>query len=271
MNLVQHISRKIDADTGMLYSWFGAMHTRIDLVMYDSPDRDLKYVAEFIYTKVKELEKIANYFDSQSELSFVNCMAAKTPVIISRELYTIINQALYYNKLTFGYFDVTVHSENHDTELCSKIILEDDKSTVHFRHEGIKINLSGFIKGYTLDIIRNLLKEAGISNALVNMGNSSVMAVGNHPKGNGWKIKSENQSEDVILIDKCFTTSGNNSPERMHIINPYSNEYMKGVRYFSAITNTASEGEALSTSLFVANDATRKEILKNFEATVFDY
>lgn len=271
MNPVQHISKKIDADTGILYSWFGAMHTRIDIVMYDRTERDLKYVTELIYNKVKALEKIANYFDTESELSYVNRLAYKTPVTISNELHTIISHALYYHKATSGYFDITIHSENHDRESCSMIVLEDCDSIIHFRDEGLKINLSGFIKGYTLDLIRKILEKNDIQNALINMGNSSVMGVGRHPRGKGWKVKSENQQEDINLVDECFTTSGNNNQERKHIINPYSNKYVEGVKYTSVITQTASDGEALSTALFVAGTAERKEMLKNFEAAVFDY
>jgi len=271
MNSVQHISKKIDADSSILYSWFGAMHTRIDIVMYDRAERDLKYVTELIYDKVKELEKIANYFDPESELSYVNRLASKTPVTISNELYTIISHALYYHKVTSGYFDITIHSENHDEESCSMILLKDCDSIIHFRDEGLKINLSGFIKGYTLDLIRKILERNDIQNALINMGNSSVMGLGNHPRGKGWKVKSENQPEDINLINECFTTSGNNHSKRKHIINPYSNKYIEGVKYTSVITQTASEGEALSTALFVSSATKRKEMLKNFEATVFDY
>ncbi len=271
MNPVQHISKKIDADTGIQYSWFGAMHTRIDIVMYDQPKRDLKYVSELVYGRVKELEKIANYFDPESELSYVNRLAYKIPVMISNELYTAINQSLCYHKITSGYFDITIHSENHDEKSCSKILLEDRGSTIHFEQKGLKINLSGFIKGYTLDLIRKILEKNNIQNALINMGNSSVMGIGNHPRGKGWKVKSENQPEDINLINECFTTSGNNHPERKHIIDPYSNEYIEGLKYTSVITQTASEGEALSTALFIANATKRKEMLKNFEATVFDY
>jgi len=271
MNDIQYITKQIDTDTGILYSWFGAMHTRIDIVMYDSMGKDLKHIAVLIYNKVKELEKTASYFDAESELSYVNRTASKTPVAISGELYSIISKALYYNKITSGYFDITIHSENHDAESCSKIILENNDSIIYFRQDGIKINLSGFIKGYTLDSIRQILRESAITNALINIGNSSVMAIGSHPRGKGWKVKAENQTDDIHLIDKCLTTSGNNRPERKHIIDPHSNQYIEGVKSTSVVTNTASEGEALSTALFAAGTFGRKQILQNFNATVFDY
>lgn len=50
------------------------------------------------------------------------------------------------------------------------------------------INLSGFLKGYALEKIRELLQQYEIENALVNMGNSSVLALGHHPLADGWKV-----------------------------------------------------------------------------------
>ena len=63
-----------------------------------------------------------------------------------------------------------------------------EAQSVFFQQAGTTINLSGFLKGYALDKIREILKVHIIANALINMGNSSVLALGNHPVGTGWKV-----------------------------------------------------------------------------------
>ncbi len=61
-------------------------------------------------------------------------------------------------------------------------------------------------KGYALETIKSILNECVIENALINMGNSSVLALGNHPVGTGWKVNN------ILLHNECLTTSGNDSP-----------------------------------------------------------
>ncbi len=50
---------------------------------------------------------------------------------------------------------------------------------------GVTINLSGFLKGYALEKTRKLLQHYEVKDALINMGNSSVLLFGHHPLA-GW-------------------------------------------------------------------------------------
>lgn len=246
------------------------MNTRIDVVLCDRTEDDLKYIIRLIYDKIKSIEKIGNYFDPESEISIVNKAALYVSISISPELYMIISEALYYNKLTYGYFDVTIHSENYSENSISHIMLEKDKSAIYFTQDGLRIDLSGFLKGYALDKVLSILNEHKIINALLNVGNSSVMALGNHPFGEGWKIGFEDYrgSAMIHLKDQCLTTSGNNCRERKHIVNPYNNSFIEGTKQISVITQNGIEGEVLSTTLFAAPEVERGNIMKNFKATI---
>lgn len=111
---------------------------------------------------------------------------------------------------------------------------------------GITINLSGFLKGYALETIRDILHSCSIENALINMGNSSVLALGNHPAGTGWKVNFGNQSEtektgesqSILLYNECLTTSGNESEGRRHIISPQNGNFVEGLRQIAVVTRT---------------------------------
>lgn len=69
-----------------------------------------------------------------------------------------------------------------------KLIMDDIQKTVYFTRKGISLDLCGYIKGYVLDCIRKILETNHISDALINLGNSSILAIGNQPLGQGWKI-----------------------------------------------------------------------------------
>ena len=256
---IQHLY-KTHGDDGLLYAWFLSMHTRVDIILCcQKSENELMLVVNSIYDTLRQLERIANYYDPSSELSQVNQRASTAPVMISQSLYRMISLCTEYHKKTLGCFDVTIH-------------LYPEAQSVFFQQAGTTINLSGFLKGYALDKIREILKVHIIANALINMGNSSVLALGNHPVGTGWKVSFDDQAsttknhktQSILLNNECLTTSGNNSDDRKHIISPSSGKPLEGVRQVTVVTDDGTTGEILSTSLFVANQKQRELIMSEF-------
>lgn len=87
------------------------------------------------------------------------------------------------------------------------------------------------------------------------MGNSSVLALGNHPVGTGWKVNN------ILLHNECLTTSGNDSPERRHIVSPRDGKLVEGARQISVVTTNGAIGEILSTALFAADSEQTKVLV----------
>jgi ApbE family protein len=201
------------------------------------------------------LEKIANFYDPASELSYVNRTAFVSPVVLSEELYSMIDLCLEYNGKTLGCFDITVHSENYNQNTIQSVHLSVEDHSIYFSQPGVAVNLSGFLKGYALETIKSILNECMIENALINMGNSSVLALGNHPVGTGWKVNN------ILLHNECLTTSGNDSPERRHIVSPRDGKLVEGARQISVVTTNGAIGEILSTALFAADSEQTKVLV----------
>ncbi|MCD8262506.1 MAG: hypothetical protein LUD15_14340 [Bacteroides sp.] len=67
----------------MLYVWFMAMYTRIDLVLCNGTEEKLKEVADRIKNELADLEQMANYYDTGSKLYKLNQLACKQPVALS--------------------------------------------------------------------------------------------------------------------------------------------------------------------------------------------
>lgn len=287
---IHHLYRKHNKE-GLLYAWFYSMHTRVDIIIYCNRSEDeLMTAINEIYVTMRHIESLGNYYNRESELAYVNRYAARVPVDITKPLYDIFALCLEYNKKTLGCFDFTVHSKNYNSDTISYVYLTPDYPSIFFRRKGITINLSGFLKGYALDRIRDLLEDYEIENALVNIGNSSILALGNHPVGEGWKVSFENKtsvsekkssitkrklnalqnqvnvldndcSPEIILHNECLTTSGNDTPDRKHIICPQTGELLEGKRQIAVVTPSGAIGEILSTSLFVANEEQREAII----------
>ncbi len=263
--VLPHLCKESTTGEKVYYTWFQAMHTRIDfLFVTDEAESFLNELSEKAFREIIGIEKTANAFDPQSELSYINAHAGTAPVAVSPLLYDILQTALDYNRQTFGLFDVTTSSDAFDSKSIECVQL-DKGLQISFTHPGIKLNLSGFLKGYALDRIRRLLGVTPVSNALINMGNSSIMGLGNRGRGLPWKIPcGPDGSSEIILHDECLTTSGNDTAERKHIVNPLDGSTVSGKRSVSVVTRSGTLGEVLSTAFFIADGPMRQRLKKRF-------
>ena len=268
-----HIYKKGVDSRALYYMWFTAMHTRIDVMLAGSLDEEaFGSVGKEICEAVQYIEHLGSCFDPTSEISKVNREAAQHPVDTDEELVLILRMCKEYHRLTGGLFDITQSKQMDEVQLVS------DRQ-VSFSSP-LALNLSGFLKGYALENIRSILSEHRVSDALISMGNSSIMAIGNYKGTDGWEVAlsplqpppeggaPENQLSStrrtVTLFDECLTISGNNSEERRHIFSPQTGETVAGKRAVGVVTKSGIEGEALSTALFIADTEQREQLKEQF-------
>ena len=267
---IQHLYSQISTESSVFYAWFEAMHTRIDIVLCNLDEESSNILLDNIVNEIQQVELLSNRFDPQSELSHVNRLAALNPYKISNELYSILEKCLDYKELTFGAFDITIQSFNNYRQGIENVVLDSGSKTISFNNPNVQIDLNGFIKGYALDKIKSLLLDAKCNNALINMGNSSILALGNHPNGKGWKVNlPESVNEFVTLHNQCLTNSGN-STNHLHIINPQTAKAGCITAINSVITDNASDGEVLSTSLCVSKPELKEHICERLGGRIAD-
>ena len=231
-----------------MYTWFQAMHTRVDILMQlsgsDARQR-MEQATEAMRSTIVALERTANCFAPESELSAFNRLPAGTRMELSPELHHILTLCQRYHALTEGLFDITVHSPNHTPSTFGQLHIAPDHTAMRGTPD-LYINLSGFLKGYALDRLATLLDEYGIHHALVNMGNSSIMARGDVP---------------FHIRNACLTTSGNSPANPRHILHPVTGQYITEPVSISVVTANGSDGEVASTAMFLATPSERMNLL----------
>lgn len=268
---MQYSQKLFGGNNQLLYAWFSAMFTRVDIVIYDSATRnDLMGIIEKIETEIARHESIGNRFDEKSELSIINRNAYQNEMPVSDELFSIISECLEYNQKSLGYFDITVNSLNGFRKGTESIELDEQKHTVRFLHPDVKLDLSGFIKGYALRSAVGILRSGNISNALINLGNSSVCALGSHPYGEGWKVNISGTNAECVLYNECLTTSGNESGKQWPVKHPLTGETPENKQPVSVITTDPATGEAVSTAAYLADRTDLSVILKQFDAKILN-
>lgn len=252
--------------------------TVISIKLYDSQDLD---ILEQCFTYCDEFEQLISRTIETSEISKINSSNGN-PVEVSDTTIELLEQGIYYSKLTNGTFDISIAPlselwdfknnpgeipfENYIEHALSHVSYENiliEGNTVTLLDPDMSIDLGGIAKGYMADQLKDYLLSEGVESALIDLG-GNILAVGNKPDNSNFTIGIKKPFEDAEMIstesirDISVVTSG--CYERYfevdgtiyhHILDtqtgyPCDNE-LYGVTIFS---EKSVDGDALSTSCF---------------------
>lgn len=242
-------------------------------------------------------------FKSDSELSRINREAAQMPVPISKEMFDLIARSIDFSKLSDGAFDITFSSVGYlydyrehvkptDEQIAKALPginyrhlqLDPKARTIHYARTGVRIDLGGIAKGHAVDNSIAILKERGITNAIVTAGGDSRL-LGDR-RGRPWNVgirDPRRRGETVAVLplaDVAISTSGDyerffeeDGVRHHHIINPKTGKSASGVRSVTIIGPDGITTEGLTKSVFVkgAKEGMRLiETLKDVDAIIID-
>ena len=153
---------------------------------------------------IETAESLWSVTDQASEIHQANHSGGQ-PVSVSEETAALISFALEMAKQTNGALDPTIYpvlmawgfttnskqvpsQQQIDTLLeqvdYTKIQLDGTTLTVP---EGMQLDLGAVGKGYTADLVAEVLRKHGITSALISLG-GNIHAIGSKPDGSDWRI-----------------------------------------------------------------------------------
>lgn len=159
------------------------------------------------------------------------------------------------------------------------IVIDKEKSTVYIKYKDTKIDVGAVAKGYATEKVMNELKEKGLESAIISAG-GNVKAIGDPKEKNKdkWAIGIQtpeyngnlNDIKDVIYTkETCAVTSGDyqrfyyvDGKVYCHIINPETGYPQSEIKSVTVLYKDSALSDFLSTSLFLNDVKTGKEILK---------
>ncbi|MCU0241878.1 MAG: FAD:protein FMN transferase, partial [Vicinamibacteria bacterium] len=152
-----------------------------------------------------------------------------------------------------------------------RVRLDTQARTIAFDAPGIELNLGSLGKGYALDRCASRLQDAGILDFLIQAGGSTILARGHAADGLGWPItlpRAGSARREVLLLDEALSTSGSSEQTYMlngqhlgHIIDPREGRPSERTGVVSAIARSGALAEAVSTALFLMDDASASRLL----------
>ncbi|MGM0138059.1 thiamine biosynthesis lipoprotein [Enterococcus sp. DIV0755b] len=260
------------------------MGTYVRIRVYDEGKEDALKPA---FDRVKELADKITINQKGSEIDAINAQAGIKPVKVTSDMYYLLKEAYKYSEETNEAFNMTIGAitqlwrigfddarKPDQSEIDAalkkidyhKVKFNDQEQTVYLEEKGMIIDLGAIAKGYITDEVVKVLKEKGVTSAIVDLGgNVYVLGHSNRGESDPWNvgIQDPNKSRGSIVgsikeKNRTIVTSGIyerflevDGKKYHHIFNsktgyPYEND-IAGV---SIITDKSIDGDALSTSVF---------------------
>ncbi len=266
--------------------------TLVEVTIYGEEEQHARQASAEVMHEFQRLHNMLHAW-KPSELSDLNkAIAAGQDRVVTEELATILQDAASLSHQSQGLFNPAIgglvglwgfHADTFkpsepDAKLIAAWVSANPQMSdlgftpavegvkVHSSNKAVQIDLGGYAKGYALDRAAELLKKAGIHNALINIG-GNIMALGKHGE-KFWRvgIQHPRNSGALAVVDlhdgEAIGTSGDYQRYFMlggkrycHLIDPRSGYPVQGVEEVTVLTHGVHAGtlsDADSKPLFVA-------------------
>ena len=255
---------------------FFAMDTVMTLRLYQGGDEALLDAAQ---GRVEELEGLLSVTDESSEVRALNRDGAATG--LSPETADLLGAALDLCERTGGALDISTYPvlrawgfttgeyavpSGEDISALLPLVdytrIELDGDAV-LLPPGMEIDLGSVAKGYAGDQLSRLLRENGVTSALLDLG-GNIQAVGARPDGSPWRVGIRNPAGEgnlgVVEVDnQAVITSGGyeryfeeDGVRYWHILDPKTGAPARsGLVSVTVVGDDGLMCDGLSTALFV--------------------
>ena len=269
------------------------MGTVFEIAAYDQSPGHATEAIEKAFQEIVRLDDLLSDYKPDSALSTLNRSAHFHAEKVPLDLYQVIDQAVQFSRLSDGKFDISIAplvnlwkaalrgegmpSPAQQEKVRSCVGYEKIELTppdrISFHSSCLQLDLGAIGKGYAVDRAAEVLQSLGIRDALVNAGGSTVFAMGSPPDQAAWLVHLRDPSNkidpQVMLKDGSVSTSEQTAPSLLggdsagHIIDPDTGMPLRTAFAVSAVSRTATESDALSTTLLLLGPLKGKALVNN--------
>jgi thiamine biosynthesis lipoprotein len=252
-------------------------------------------IIDTLFTTTSHLDTLLSTFSPDSPVSRLNAQAGRGAAAVPPEVTDLLSLSLSYWQLTDRTFDITVGPlmalwrqaaairalpssaavQQARTRVGSEKVKLSPDGRVSLTRLGMAIDLGGIGKGYALDRLIGLLKEQGLSQALLDFGQSSIWALGAPPDAEGWHLLIQQPDGETVgiitLHDQALSVSGSlgqtfevNGNRYGHVIDPRNGVPLRRDLLACVIAPDATQAEALSKALLILGEHEGITLLQRF-------
>src|SRR5262245_17411627 len=238
-------------------------------------------------------ERVMSSHEPTTPLARLNRRAGDATGVVSRALATAVGLGRDLAARTLGAFDPTIAPvaklwrraarrgrppSRRQLERTRRLVgwrsIEVDASHVALRTRGMALDLGALGKGIALDRIAHRLRRGGCRSALVNFGESSLVAIGRPPRGR-WRVALRHPdggfAGELTLDDHaCSAAATWGQTMRLrravlgHIVDPRTGRPVRHRAQASVLASSATVAEAVSTALLVLGPGAMNGLARDF-------
>ena len=274
------------------------MGTDFTLFLYSHDAADADAEANDAFDEIDRLDQLLSNYRETSELSRINANAAEQTVTTDPEVIRFLRDAIHWSAASDGAFDITVgklmkawgfyrHAGRipPEAEMANlrastgwqMIQLDPAARTVHFTNPGVELDPGGIGKGFAVDAAIRILRDDGVTAAMLSAGTSTIYALGAPPHKSGWPViiagplPSKAKLSVVLLRDTSLSSADCSQKNFVldghlycHIMDPRTLRPVEGRLQVSIIHPSATASDALSNVLFVDNPEQSFQVLAKY-------
>lgn len=246
------------------------------------------------FMEIRRIEALLSRYREGSVISKINREAGRFFVPVPSEVIILLKACLQYSRMTQGAFDLTLlplirmWEEAGRAGRCpedqeirealnltgwKRVHLDEERSRVFLEQPGCGLDPGAAGKGYAVDRALSVLREGGVTGAIVSTG-SSIACLGQAPFLFG--IRDPRRPEDILtsvrLSGGALATSGNTQRFHRirnrkfgHVLNPVSGRPAESDLLSVTVTaSCALEADILSTAILAGTMQRARNILRSF-------
>ncbi|GHU80143.1 FAD:protein FMN transferase [Bacteroidia bacterium] len=225
---------------------------------------------------LNRFDRSLNPFNKKSIIYKVN---NNEPVEVDDWFIAVFNKAMEVSEISGGTYDITCapfvnlwgfgysRMDSVNQEIIDSLKQFVGYKKVHLEGRKVvkddprlQLNASSIAKGYSCDVIAELLESHGITNYMVEIG-GEIHAKGKNAKGACWQVEIDQSREVVELCDQSIATSGNyrnyhikDGKKYGHTINPLTGYPAKSnILSVSVICSDCMTADAFATAFMTMN------------------
>ena len=259
-----------------------SMNTIIRMTVYGHD------VLDEAFGLLDDLDRKLSMYNPSSDISKINGNSGLHEISVDAHTINAVNDALRLHAITGGVFNPLIgavtrlwkinkadgmlpspESLDHAVKLADIANISVSGDRVFLREKGCVLDLGGIAKGYASSAIASLIKDRGVTSAIIDLG-GNVHAVGSKPDGSAWRIGVRNPLEPMgmpALVadvrDCAVITSGNY--ERFKTI-----DGRKYSHFFDPLTGESVNSEMLSVTVISPDGALADGLATAFMITGVD-
>ena len=264
------------------------------IVQSESNSSEIKQSIDSIFEVVNNS---MSTYRTNSIISRVN--QSQNPVEVDIHFIEVFKKSQEIWNLSNGYFDPTAGSivnlygmgPNTNVQSINRYKIDsvmqhvgldkvylDQQNRIVKAKEGIYIDFNAIAKGYSVDLIKDLLIKINSETFLIEVG-GELITMGKNDKNKKWKVAIQNPIDltsyysEISLDGMALATSGNYRKFRIdsqtgvryaHIVNPINGESMtNNILSASVVSSSCIEADAWATSLMLMDPKEATKIINN--------